>query len=115
MKLHANYFSFLGNLQTLIPVKELNDALIKRGFNVAPSDDAGRFVCNYVYYHSLRFAEVNQIRSLFVHVPLFLTIDEDTQMEFAAALLEEIAALSGSATAAVASREPCENVQGVIY
>lgn len=58
------------------------------------SDDAGRFVCNYVYYHSLRFAEQNMMKSLFVHVPLFLTIDEETQMQFVASLLEVLAALS---------------------
>uniref|UniRef100_A0A0E0I4N3 Pyrrolidone-carboxylate peptidase n=1 Tax=Oryza nivara TaxID=4536 RepID=A0A0E0I4N3_ORYNI len=56
-----------------------------------PSDDAGRFVCNYVYYHSLRFAEQHGIKSLFVHVPLFLTIDEEVQMHFVASLLEALA------------------------
>lgn len=58
------------------------------------SDDAGRFVCNYVYYHSLRYAEENSIKSLFVHVPLFLTIDEETQMQFIASLLEVLASSS---------------------
>ncbi|CAA6653900.1 unnamed protein product [Spirodela intermedia] len=83
--------------ETSLPVNEINEALVKRGFDVLPSDDAGRFVCNYVYYHSLWFAELHKIRSLFVHVPLFLTIDEDTQMEFAAVLLEELAAAVGPA------------------
>jgi pyroglutamyl-peptidase len=58
---------------------------------VTISDDAGRFVCNYVYYHSLRFAEQKGHKSLFVHVPLFSRIDEETQMRFAASLLEAIA------------------------
>lgn len=57
------------------------------------SDNAGRFVCNYVYYHSLRFAEENEIKSIFVHVPLFLTIDEESQMQFAASLLEVLKSL----------------------
>nr|GEX60400.1 pyrrolidone-carboxylate peptidase-like [Tanacetum cinerariifolium] len=35
--------------------------------------------------------EQNGIKSVFVHVPLFLTIDEDTQMRFAASLLEVLA------------------------
>lgn len=55
------------------------------------SDDAGRFVCNYVYYHSLRFAEQKGHKSLFVHVPLFSRINEETQMRFVASLLEAIA------------------------
>ncbi|KDO82369.1 hypothetical protein CISIN_1g030286mg [Citrus sinensis] len=65
--------------------------LKKKGFDVVISDDAGRFVCNYVYYHSLRFAEQKGHKSLFVHVPLFSTIDEDTQMQFVATLFEAVA------------------------
>ncbi|KAJ7977827.1 Pyrrolidone-carboxylate peptidase [Quillaja saponaria] len=79
--------------ETSLPVEEITKALTKKGFEVMTSDDAGRFVCNYVYYHSLRFAEQNGIKSLFVHVPLFLTIDEETQMQFAASLLEILASL----------------------
>ncbi|XP_057963091.1 uncharacterized protein LOC131154384 [Malania oleifera] len=80
--------------ETSLPVEEITKALVKVGFEVMNSDDAGRFVCNYVYYHSLRFAEQNGIKSLFVHVPLFLTIDEETQMQFAASLLEALASLN---------------------
>ncbi|KAK4273371.1 hypothetical protein QN277_021788 [Acacia crassicarpa] len=76
--------------QTCLPVEEITKELAKKGYDVMTSDDAGRFVCNYVYYHSLRFAEQNEIKSLFVHVPLFLTIDEDTQMRFVSSLLEEL-------------------------
>ncbi|KAJ9180368.1 hypothetical protein P3X46_008626 [Hevea brasiliensis] len=79
--------------ETTLPVEEITKALAKEGYEVVTSDDAGRFVCNYVYYHSLRFAEQNGTQSLFVHVPLFLTIDEETQMQFAASLLEVLASL----------------------
>ncbi|XVF41722.1 hypothetical protein PTKIN_Ptkin01aG0302800 [Pterospermum kingtungense] len=79
--------------KTSLPVEEITKALAKKGYEVMTSDDAGRFVCNYVYYHSLRFAEQNGTKSLFVHVPLFLTIDEETQMKFAASLLEVFASL----------------------
>ncbi|EAZ40825.1 hypothetical protein OsJ_25301 [Oryza sativa Japonica Group] len=68
--------------ETTLPVNELTKSLRKTGYDVMPSDDAGRFVCNYVYYHSLRFAEQHGIKSLFVHVPLFWTIDEEFQMPF---------------------------------
>ncbi|OMO86215.1 Peptidase C15, pyroglutamyl peptidase I [Corchorus capsularis] len=76
--------------ETTLPVEEITKALAKKGYEVMTSDDAGRFVCNYVYYHSLRFAEQNGTKSLFVHVPLFLTIDEETQMKFASSLLERL-------------------------
>lgn len=36
------------------------------------SHDAGRFVCNYLYYHVLRYLEScqSQTKAIFVHVPL---------------------------------------------
>uniref|UniRef100_A0A0D9X213 Pyrrolidone-carboxylate peptidase n=3 Tax=Oryzinae TaxID=1648021 RepID=A0A0D9X213_9ORYZ len=80
--------------ETTLPITELTKSLRKTGYDVMPSDDAGRFVCNYVYYHSLRFAEQHGIKSLFVHVPLFLTIDEEVQMHFVASLLEALAVLN---------------------
>lgn len=79
--------------QTSLPVEDITKSLAKMGFEVMCSEDAGRFVCNYVYYHSLRFAEQNGLKSLFAHVPLFLTIDEETQMQFAVSLLEAIASV----------------------
>ncbi|XP_072983969.1 uncharacterized protein [Typha latifolia] len=85
--------SFSRTRETSVPVTEISKALAKMGYDVMPSDDAGRFVCNYVYYHSLRFAEQHGIKSLFVHVPLFLTIDEEIQMHFVASLLELLASL----------------------
>ncbi|KAJ4711081.1 Pyrrolidone-carboxylate peptidase [Melia azedarach] len=77
--------------QTSLPTFEIIKFLKKKGLDVTISQDAGRFVCNYVYYHSLRFAEQKGHKSLFVHVPLFSTIDEETQMQFVATLLEAIA------------------------
>ncbi|PAN31040.1 hypothetical protein PAHAL_5G391100 [Panicum hallii] len=80
--------------KTTLPVNELVKMLRKIGHDVMRSDDADRFVCNYVYYHSLRFAEEHGIKSLFVHVPLFSTIDEAVQMHFVASLLEAVASLN---------------------
>ena len=77
--------------KTTLPVEEITKSLANKGYDVMTSDDAGRFVCNYVYYHSLRFAEQNGTKSLFLHVPLFSTINEETQMQFAASLLEVLA------------------------
>ncbi|MCL7039835.1 hypothetical protein MKW94_022396 [Papaver nudicaule] len=76
--------------QTSLSVEGIVKQLKKKCFDVVVSDDADRFVCNYVYYHSLRFAEQKGHKSLFVHVPFFSRIDEDTQMEFAASLLESL-------------------------
>lgn len=85
--------SVVYDLQTTLPVEDITKALENKGFEVISSDDAGRFVCNYVYYHSLRFAEQNKTKSLFVHVPLFVAVDEETQMRFTVSLLEVLASI----------------------
>ncbi|GKV01504.1 hypothetical protein SLEP1_g14054 [Rubroshorea leprosula] len=79
--------------KTSLPVEEIREGLSKKGFEVMTSDNAGQFVCNYVYYHSLHFAEQNGTKSLFVHVPPFLVMDEETQMQFTLSLLEVLASL----------------------
>ncbi|RRT75292.1 hypothetical protein B296_00023127, partial [Ensete ventricosum] len=68
-------------------------ALAKRGYLARTSLDAGRFVCNYVYYHSLWLAEQHGFDSLFVHVPPFETIHRESQMRFVACLLDVLASL----------------------
>ncbi|WCJ38467.1 Peptidase C15 pyroglutamyl peptidase I-like [Euphorbia peplus] len=77
--------------ETCCSMEAILKILQKMGHDVTSSDDAGRFVCNYVYYHSLKFAEEKGHKSLFVHVPLFTTVERDTQMSFVVALLEAIA------------------------
>lgn len=77
--------------ETCCSVEAILQFLKEEGYDVTMSNDAGRYVCNYVYYHSLRFAEQKGHKSLFVHVPLFSKIGEETQMQFVAALLEAIA------------------------
>ncbi|KAK4376884.1 hypothetical protein RND71_003180 [Anisodus tanguticus] len=77
--------------KTSCSTESILEFLRKKGFEVTISDDAGRFVCNYVYYHSLRFAQQKGHKSLFVHVPTFNRVNQEEQMEFVAALLEAIA------------------------
>ncbi|KAJ4916488.1 pyroglutamyl peptidase I-like protein [Raphanus sativus] len=84
--------SILKAKETTCPTESIFNILKNKGYDVVQSDDAGRFVCNYLYYHSLRFAEQKGHKSLFLHVPLFSKIDEDTQMQFVVSLLEAIAA-----------------------
>lgn len=77
--------------ETKFPVSKIAGNLLKQGFDVVISNDAGRFVCNYVYYHSLRHAAKHGTRSLFVHVPPFSKISEEKQMELICALLKFLA------------------------
>jgi len=77
--------------ETTMQVRDLVGQLKSEGYDVMESYDAGRFVCNYVYYHSLRQAQKNGIKSLFVHVPMFAVINEERQLQFIAALLNVLA------------------------
>eukprot|EP00262_Sarcandra_glabra_P004441 TRINITY_DN15479_c0_g2_i1.p1 TRINITY_DN15479_c0_g2~~TRINITY_DN15479_c0_g2_i1.p1 ORF type:complete len:219 (-),score=39.13 TRINITY_DN15479_c0_g2_i1:188-844(-) len=79
--------------ETTCCIEKIAKLLRAKGYDVVISNDAGRFVCNYVYYHSLRFTEQKGCKSLFVHVPLFSRIDKDTQMHFTASLLEVLASV----------------------
>ncbi len=61
------------------------------------SGDAGRYLCNMIYYKSLRqsqehFAAGKDRRwhSLFVHVPPFVRIGEDEQLSFLSDLLDQL-------------------------
>jgi len=77
--------------ETTIPVRDIVGHLKKEGFDVMESYDAGRFVCNYVYYHSLHQAQKNGVKSIFVHVPMFIVINEERQLQFLGALLKVLA------------------------
>lgn len=79
---------------TPLPVHSLVTAMQCRGFQTELSTDAGRFVCNWVYYNSLQLARRNGATALFVHVPPAYVADIDTQTRFVRELLEEIAVLS---------------------
>ncbi|XP_039034948.1 pyrrolidone-carboxylate peptidase-like [Hibiscus syriacus] len=77
--------------ETTCSIEAILKFLQKKGYDATISNDAGLFVCNYVYYHSLRFAEQKGHKSLFVHVPLFSRINEESQMQFIATVLAAIA------------------------
>ncbi|CAJ1405105.1 unnamed protein product [Effrenium voratum] len=62
---------------------ELHD----RGVNCEISTDAGRYVCNYIYFQSLHYASPADIPVLFVHVPPFQHMGHATQVAAVLCLL----------------------------
>ena len=65
-------------------------------FEVEVSEDPGRYVCNWLYYLSLKESEKYRqsgvvVYSLFVHVPSFEYIPEERQLQFVHALFRELA------------------------
>lgn len=64
-----------------------------RGFPVEQSFDAGRFVCNYTYYQSMRLASQasRPVQALFVHVPRAEAMPLQRQKEVLWEILRELA------------------------
>jgi len=67
--------------RTLLPI-ELAFLRLKDAFPVKLSMDPGRFLCNYIYYHSLKRSYENNIPCLFVHIPHHTTIPLEDQLKF---------------------------------
>ena len=79
---------------TSLPVDALQSILSQRGYKVEKSTDPGRYVCNWISYNSLHLSLGNDHEySMFIHVPLFENIDEETQCKFAVDLIVETAKL----------------------
>jgi pyroglutamyl-peptidase len=71
-------------LRTPLPVRVLAARLHDKWHpHVETSSDAGRFLCNYIYYCSLQHAKPRkQCYSAFIHVPLHTVIDLKLQADF---------------------------------
>ena len=88
-------------LRTTLPVDAVARALRGKGHNCAVSDDAGRYLCNWIYWESLRAAAACAAKgapnrnarffSLFAHVPPFAAVPEETQKTFLRDLLAAVA------------------------
>lgn len=76
---------------TSIPLVPLVDKLSEQGHSVSISSDAGRFVCNWTYFNSLKLAHVHDAHALFVHVPPASLVPIERQVKFLADLLDSIA------------------------
>ena len=67
-------------LFSTLRLPELLAELHDRDVPAELSTDAGRFLCNYVYFQSLQAARPFDIPVLFVHVPQFEAMDQATQV-----------------------------------
>ena len=57
-------------LRTRLDVDEMCKSLSAKGYQAKVSQDAGRYVCNYTYWHSLNACRTNPLHhALFIHVP----------------------------------------------
>ena len=62
------------DFKTKIPIEKILEKLKKNKFKVEISNDPGRFICNYLYYLSLKYGNDNDVPTLFVHVINFISL-----------------------------------------
>ena len=93
-------------LETRLPVSELADRLRTQGHAARASHSCGRYLCNYLYYHSLDWARRQGGDALFVHVPLTRIqggdLHEDALLHAAEDTLRFVLAVARTAQAGVA-------------
>ncbi|GJQ10611.1 hypothetical protein GpartN1_g2402.t1 [Galdieria partita] len=79
-------------LVTSINIQRVAEELEKKGFHVRCSEDAGRFLCNWIYYQSLTRAQQEvSVKVIFVHFPPIQDSEEiQSYCEFLLQLLNVI-------------------------
>jgi pyroglutamyl-peptidase len=70
-------------LHSSLNIQSLVEYLKAQGYDVEESYDPGRFVCNWLYYHSLQRNKQDGSYSIFIHVPSFDEKPIDEQLSFA--------------------------------
>lgn len=98
-KIHTNRiidsrFDYYFKRSSTLPIDYLFCELQAHDIPVARSYDAGGYVCNHLFFHALSFTseECNKpIKTGFVHVPTFESIDMDKQVQAVELILEAVA------------------------
>lgn len=73
-------------LESDIPRQIVGPLKARFGDKIEVSSDAGRFLCNYIFFSSLQ----RKRKSIFVHVPPFEAIPFDVQLEMLVEIIREI-------------------------
>ena len=93
-------------LSATLPLERMHAALVANGIPASISDDAGRFVCNHVYYAALDEIARDGLptRCGFIHVPLCTGIGnaDDSEAKSPLGVAELIAAVERCIAAAAA-------------
>lgn len=56
-------------LYSSLNIEKIVNNLNNKNFNVEKSSDAGKYICNYIYFMTLH--KYTDILSMFIHIPLF--------------------------------------------
>ena len=75
-------------LLTNIKINKIIEELPKDNFHANISHDAGTYLCNYIYFNSLKeFQQNENTKVLFIHVPTFENYSFDIQRDFVKELI----------------------------
>jgi len=71
-------------MKTSLPLEDICGQMVSLGHDVTISQDAGRYLCNYVYMKSLYYCrkKYSHGKCVFVHVPSFRSISLEKQCKF---------------------------------
>lgn len=58
------------------------------------SIDPGRFVCNYLYFYSLKKLQSTSRVCMFLHVPPFAVVEKEAQLAYVSSLMEKMVDLN---------------------
>jgi pyroglutamyl-peptidase len=64
-------------LETSLPAQAIVDALAAAGINAGTSGDAGRYICNNLFYAIMHRVQSGPIRGGFVHLPVISQVGEE--------------------------------------
>ncbi|CDI77310.1 chromatin organization modifier domain-containing protein, putative [Eimeria praecox] len=87
----SDYMPLEACLRSSLCLEPVGADLSHNGFPCNVSDDAGCFVCNFLYFKSLYEGQRSGVASLFVHIPPFSAISLQQQLAAALRLLALLA------------------------
>ncbi|CAD8149492.1 unnamed protein product [Paramecium pentaurelia] len=73
-------------IKSSLNISQIIFQLQQLGYQVNKSYDPGRFLCNYLYYQSLK----QNPKTIFLHVPLYETIKQEKQLQFLIDLIQTL-------------------------
>ena len=80
-------------LETSLKIDDVCQSLKAGGHQkTRKSNNAGEYICNYMFYRALQNIEAKKVKgtAVFVHVPAFNSVAEEDQHKFAQSLLVEL-------------------------
>lgn len=75
---------------------DFSNVAAKYSGQVAMSDDPGEYVCNFIYFLGLHHDNKYQNGCVFIHIPLFETMNQEEQTEIATNVVKDILELAKS-------------------